>query len=53
MIEIFNVKPGDIFTNSLCLIYGKSTSKDKIECTDSNGYTNKWSIIKNQFKVVI
>ncbi|CAF0794138.1 unnamed protein product [Brachionus calyciflorus] len=55
MLEILNVKPGDIFYNSIILIYGLSFGENSknLECIDSHGKANTWSILNNQFKLFV
>ncbi|RNA07930.1 zinc metallo ase [Brachionus plicatilis] len=55
MIEILNVKPGDVFHNSIVLLHGLCNDKNpnNIQCFDSNGSVSNWSVINNQFKVFV
>ena len=54
MIELLNVKEGDIFKQSLVYLFGKSydTSQSSIQIFDHFGTEISWKIVNNYFKVI-
>jgi hypothetical protein len=53
MIELLNVKEGDIYEQSLIHVFGKceDTISPRIEITDKFGKMISWKIVNNYFKV--
>jgi hypothetical protein len=52
MIEILNLKPGDILSHSIVFLFGKcSTNVPSIECTNSNNESIVWNTNNGFFKV--
>jgi len=55
MIELFNVKAGDIFYHSIIQIFGNCTTTntdESIEVSDGNGRIISWKIVNSFFKVI-
>ena len=56
MIQLLNVSEGDFLKHSICYLFGKICcsveSASKIDVTDQNGRTIRWSIVSNHFKVL-
>lgn len=53
MIELINIKPGDMFVNSLVYICGfcSDSLSNSIQVTDNSGKSIIWPIVQNYFKV--
>jgi hypothetical protein len=53
MIELFNVRPGEIFDHALISINGRSANHEqlKVEVVDNSGRSMCWSIKNEHFKV--
>jgi len=54
MIELLNVKEGDIYEQSLIYLFGKceDTIRPSIEIKDKFGNSISWKIFNNYFKVI-
>jgi hypothetical protein len=55
MIELLNLKPGEIINHSIVYIFGfcKFHNKHMIDVTDSNQVTKTWNLRNDYFKVKI
>ena len=51
MIEILNLKGGEVFTNRIGYIFG-TCSENTIQIEDKNGAIISWPVIDNYFKVI-
>ena len=54
MIELLNVKEGDIYEHGLIYIFGKcfDVQKSSIEVIDKFGNSISWKIVNDYFKVI-
>lgn len=55
MIELLNIKPGDVFQQAIVLIHGVCVvySCPLVQVLDSSGQSIEWSIKNGHFKVKI
>jgi hypothetical protein len=55
MIEIFNLKPGEIIYHSIAYLFGFCKSYDEpfIKVTDANQVTITWNLKNDYFKVMV
>ena len=51
MIEIVNLKEGDLFEYSIVLIFGRVEQKQIIEITTNQESSIKWPVTNSYFKV--